>query len=137
MSDARLRPVGDADWPALLELANQSVVHVPGAGSQEAWHENRRQFDTGAFRLFLVIPSSRLSALGELLYARGVELLRALGARRVWLTEYAGDEPLLAFIRARGFTEFRRFVLTEGPEAVTLVKDLPRRGAAARTRDIS
>jgi GNAT superfamily N-acetyltransferase len=166
MSDARLRPVGDADWPALLELANHSVVHVPGAGSQEAWHENRRQFDTatgvqrqlvaedrhtgallgylavesnlpGEFRLFLVIPSSRLFALGELLYARAVELLRALGARRVWFTEYAGDEPLLAFIRARGFTESRRFVLPEGPEAVTLVKDLPRRGAAGRTRDIS
>jgi hypothetical protein len=166
MSDVRMRPVGDADWPALLKLANQSVAHVPGAGSQEAWNENRRQFDTatgvqrqfvaehpqtgallgylavesnlpGEFRLFLVIPTNRLSALGELLYARGVGLLRALGARRVWLTEYAGDEPLLAFVHARGFTEFRRFVLPEGPQAVTLVKDAPPQRAGARTRDVS
>lgn len=160
MTDAQLRPVRDADWPALLALANQSVAHVAGAGSQEAWHENRRQFDTATgvqrqlvaehpqtgallgylavesnrpdeFRLFLVVPVSRLSAVGELLYARGVELLRELGARRVWFTEYASDEPLLSFTRAHGFRELRRFVLPGGPEAVTLVKDLVPQGAAA------
>jgi hypothetical protein len=114
MSSVHLRPVRDTDWPALLELANQSVAHVPPRGLASS-----------------LTPSSRLPALGELLYARGVELLRALGALRVSLTEYAADEPLLSFMRAHGFRELRRFPLPEGLEAVTLVKDLVGQGATA------
>ena len=155
MSQPELRPIREADWPAILDLANQSVAHIPSAGSQEAWHDNRRHFDAktgtqrqvvaedpqsgallgygavestleGEFRLFLVTPPGYLSSVGELLYRRGVELLRDLGARRVWFTEYAADEPLLSFACAHGFQEFRRFVLPEGPEAVTLVKEAER-----------
>ena len=43
---ARIRELRESDWPALLDLANRSVAHVEGAGSQEVWLENRRNFDT-------------------------------------------------------------------------------------------
>ena len=153
MGHPQLRPIRDADWPAILELANESVAHVPGAGSQETWHDNRRHFDSktgiqhqfvaedpqsgavlgyaavesnlpGEFRLFLVMLPGYLDSLAELLYERCVELLREHDVRRVWFTEYGADEPLLSFARAHGFEEARRFSLPNGPEAVTLVKEV-------------
>lgn len=155
MEDAVLRSVRDLDGPALLALANRSVAHVPGAGRQEAWLHNRRHFDSGRgvqlqfvaehpesgallgygciesdprgeYRLFLVTTPDRLSGVGELLFERGLAVLGELGAQRVWFTEYAGDEPLLRFARKHGFSEFRRFALAGGTEAMTLLKELTR-----------
>jgi hypothetical protein len=152
--DAMLRSVRDADWPGIFRLANESVAHVAGAGSQEVWYHNRRYFDSqggvqhqfvvqepatqqllgyGAvecnlrseFRLFIVTTSERLNTVGMLLYERGLAILRQLHARQVWFTEYVADEPLLQFARSRGFMEIRRFSLADGCEAITLVKELP------------
>ncbi len=146
----------DDDWPTILELANRSVASVPGAGSQEAWLGNRRAFrgarrhfvaveagrdevvgyagiesvSAGEFRLFVVTPPERLCDVGEALYARAVTQLSELGARRLSFTEYAADQRLGAFARARGFVEEDRFRLPEGVDLVRLVKKLD----AARQR---
>lgn len=140
------------DWPAILRLANAAVEHVPGAGSQEAWLNNRRHFDlttgvqhqcivelqdsslvgygavesdgTGEFRLFLVTEPHHLTSVGERLYSYGLDVLRELRARTVWFTEYAADAPLLAFALDRGFQEARRFALADGVEAITLKREL-------------
>lgn len=41
----RVRPPTDDDWGIILRLANESVAHVPDAGPQDEWLENRRTFD--------------------------------------------------------------------------------------------
>jgi L-amino acid N-acyltransferase YncA len=43
-----MREPREADWPAILGLANRSVAGVPGAGSRDAWAESRRRFDRSA-----------------------------------------------------------------------------------------
>jgi len=127
------------------------VAHVPGVGGQDEWLHNRRHFDTahgtqvqfaaedpesgallgyGAieaapeFRLFVVTLPELLPTVGELLYERGVALLREAGAPRVWFTEYSADRTLLSFARAHGFGDARRFPLPDGLEATSLVKVL-------------
>jgi hypothetical protein len=158
-----VRPVLERDWPEIRALAERSVAHVPAAGSQEDWHRNRRSAgDRGAvqrqvvvedpelgallgygavesdaqgeLRLFVVTTPDRLADVGELLYRRGLAVLGELGARRAWFTEYAADEPLLRFARARGFSERRRFELPGGTEAVTLCKELGAGDASGESR---
>jgi hypothetical protein len=150
-ASAFLRDVGTADWPAILELANGSVAHLPSAGPQDEWLRNRRHFDsasgtqrhyvaehpeTGAllgygavesspeFRLFVVTLPEHLPTVGELLYERALALLGESNAARVWFTEYASDRILLSFARAHGFGDARSFTLPDGAEATTLVKQL-------------
>jgi hypothetical protein len=150
-ASASLRDVRESDWPAILDLANASVAHVPGATDQEEWLENRRHFDTaqgsqqhfvaeeagsgaivgyGAiesrpeFRLFVVTLPERLPTVGELLYERALALLREAGAERVWFTELDADRTLLSFAKAHGFGDPRRFALPDGSLATTLVKTL-------------
>lgn len=151
MTELERRDIVESDWPAILALANASVAHVPGAGSQEEWYENRRRFDrskgeqhhyvlvesgdgeisgygsverspNGEFRFFIVTLPVRLDTVGERLYEENVKLACELGADRVWFTEYADDPVLLAFARARGFEEFGRLRLEDGVEAITLMK---------------
>jgi hypothetical protein len=148
-----LRDVRDADWPAILEVANGSVAHLSGAPTQEEWLHNRRHFDAGhgsqrhyvaedpetgavvgygavesgpEFRLFVVTLPEQLPTVGELLYERALALLGESGAARVWFTEYADDRFLLAFARAHGFGDARNFSLPDGAMATTLVKRLTR-----------
>ena len=151
MTATILRSVRDDDWDGILALATASVAHVPEAGSQEEWHRNRRQFDERAhvrrqfvavppedgsllgygavesqtardFRLFVVTRPNHLATVGALLYDRAMRSLYDLGARGAWCTEYARDEPLLEFFRARDFREVRRFPVAPGVDAVTLAK---------------
>jgi len=136
-----------------MELADEAVVHVPGAGSQAEWCRNRRAFDVSRgvqreyvveddetadivgygsveaagdeeFRLFVVTPPDRLSSVGALLYTTGIETLRELGARAVTFSEYAADEPIVSFAISHGFKESRRWTLPDGKKAITLRKDL-------------
>ncbi len=153
MSSLHRRDIVDSDWAAILELANASVAHVAGAGTQEEWYENRRGFDAekgtqhhyvledtergeiagyggvekspnGEFRFFIVTLPQRLDTVGERLFQENMKLARELGAERVWFTEYAGDAVLLAFAKARDFQELGRIRLHEAVEATTLMKKL-------------
>ena len=130
-----LRDVAPDDWPEILELANASVAHVPEAGPQDEWYDNRRAFDAanrvqaqyvfdedgvlvgygavesaqhGEFRMFIVTESPRLPQVGEALYRKALSILAQQNAVRVWFTEYAGDAPLIDFARAHGFVEVQR-----------------------------
>jgi GNAT superfamily N-acetyltransferase len=42
VDEAIIREPREADWDAILDLANRSVRDVPGAGPQDAWLANRR-----------------------------------------------------------------------------------------------
>jgi hypothetical protein len=44
MSEFSIRMPCEDDWPAILNLANQSLMEVPGAPSQQEWLENRRSY---------------------------------------------------------------------------------------------
>ncbi len=153
MSSLHRRDIVDSDWAAILELANASVAHVAGAGTQEEWYENRRGFDAekgtqhhyvledtergeiagyggveksphGEFRFFIVTLPQRLDTVGEQLFQENMKIARELGAERVWFTEYADDAVLLAFAKARDFQELGRIRLHEAVEATTLMKML-------------
>lgn len=147
------RAVTASDWPSVLVLANASVVHVAGAGSQEEWYENRRSFDSsrgtqdhyvlvdpelgeivgyggvettpnGEFRMFVVTVPELLETVGERLFRENVELAKTRGAERIWFTEHAHDTGLVEFAKARDFMELGRIRLDEGVEAITLMKRL-------------
>jgi hypothetical protein len=151
MESLRIREPGETDWPAILVLANESVAHVTGAGSQDEWLRNRRGFDLSrgvqrqiiadaagspvgyaalecpdpsksqSFRLFVVCAPQLLETVGEQLYAELQSWLTKRGAADVWIQEYASDAALIAFARKRGFAERRRFV-SGGIEIVALAK---------------
>jgi hypothetical protein len=136
----------DEDWPAILVLANRSVEGVPGAGPQNDWLRNRRQYDCsrGVRRLFVAVGSPGILGYGALESAapsqpngyrifiatapedrdRVTEELAALDAREAWFIEYAADEKFLSFIRAGGFRKVRSFRLESGTELVVLTKRL-------------
>jgi hypothetical protein len=151
MTELQRRDIVESDWPAILALANASVAHVPGAGTQEEWFENRRAFDLsagtqehylledsgeivgygsveqnadGEFRMFLVALPERLDTVGERLYDENLALAKARGAPRIWFTEYADDAALVRFAMAREFDELGRIHLGEGVEAITMMKRL-------------
>lgn len=153
MSALIRRDIADSDWTAILALANASVAHVTGAGTQEEWYENRRGFDAskgaqhhyvledtergeiagyggveksphGEFRFFMVTVPQRLDTVGERLFQENMKIARELGAERVWFTEYADDAVLLEFAKAHDFQEFGRIRLHEAVEATTLMKRL-------------
>lgn len=145
------RDILASDWPVILELANASVAHVSGAGTQEEWYENRRGFDTsvatqdhyvleeggeivgyggvesspnGEFRMFIVARRERLETVGERLYRENLALASARGAVRIWFTEYADDTGLVEFAKAREFMELGRIRLEGEGEAITLMRRL-------------
>ncbi|MEE9253367.1 MAG: hypothetical protein V3U43_00380 [Pseudomonadales bacterium] len=153
MTTLARRDVTATDWPRILELANASVSHVPGAGTQEEWYENRRSFDSssgtqdhyvfedsergeivgyggvemtpnGEFRMFIVTLPQLLETVGERLFQENLELAKIRGAERVWFTEYVDDTVLVEFAKARDFMELGRIRLDEGVEAITLMKRL-------------
>jgi hypothetical protein len=150
-ADVELREPREADWPAILELANQSVRDVPGAGTQEEWLSNRQrpcpvrrqwvaveaaglvgyaalesQFDRveHGFRLFVVTPPERRAEIGPLLHRQLETRLGELAATEAWFIEYASDRPLLAFLGELDFHEVRRFRLENGALAAVVSKRL-------------
>src|SRR5687767_3751647 len=127
-----LRDVDERDWPAILALATRSVAHIPEAGAQDQWLDNRRNFDRtrrrqwryvdtrdgaivgyggvetdtrGEYRVFIVCAPSDLGDVGERLYQHALAILAQTDATRVWFTEHAADAPLREFAEARGFCE--------------------------------
>jgi len=63
--------------------------------------------------------------MGETLYQRLIADAGVLGASVVWLREYAGDKPLLAFLYERGCVETIRTPSPDGAfEHVTLERAL-------------
>jgi len=145
-----LRAPVEEDWPTVLELAGLAVAHVPNAPAQADWLERRRAFEgiqrhfvaerdrmvlgygavehgpedpEATYRVFVVTNWRESLDVAALLYARVVEELTSLRARQAWLREYASDEPLIAFVRSRGF-EIREKYDHDGRPLVTLTKDL-------------
>jgi N-acetylglutamate synthase-like GNAT family acetyltransferase len=147
---AILRDARDSDWPAILELANESVADVPGAGSQDAWVTNRRSFDASSgvqrhwvaeeepvvvgysavesrakdnpksFRIFVVTDPKRRASLGRRLLENALAELKRQGAKSAWFAEYALDTEFIGFLKHYGFAEQERFESDDGSEVFEL-----------------
>jgi len=144
------RPPREEDWPQIWQLATDAVVHVEDAPSQDEWLRNRLGFQgervhfvaeraeevigyaaverraeepDATFRIFVVVPWATQLDVAEALYERAAAELTGLGARRAWLREYASDEPLISFVRRKGFEVTEQYLL-EGRKLVTLAKNL-------------
>jgi GNAT superfamily N-acetyltransferase len=81
--------------------------------------EFRSQDESGA-RLFVVVEPSQRDDVGARLLTHALDVARREGAADVWLIEYGGDDAFLAFLRAHGFSETRRFALADGAEACVM-----------------
>ena len=142
----------DDDWPVILGIANRALAHVPGALPQTEWLENRRasaghgtqqhfvhverdevvgygameaaRDAPGAYRLFVVTAPEHLERIGGAIYRELYSRLAQIGATKAWFVEFAADAQFTAFIRARGFTEARRFPLASGEPAIVLARTL-------------
>jgi hypothetical protein len=151
MESLEVRAPHEADWPAILAVANESVAGVPGAGPQDEWLRNRRSCDLSrgvqqqlvaeasgslvgyaaleardpakprSFRLFVVCAPQLLETVGARLYAELHGRLAKLGAAEAWFQEYAAGAELIAFAGNRGFAERGRFVLQD-VELIVLAK---------------
>ena len=137
------------DWPRILELATSAVEHVSGQPAQQTWLRNRRDFDgqqrqfvaerdgevvgygaverrpdepEGSFRIFLVTSWAEDVDVADSLYATVEEELTSLGARWIWMREYASDAILIGFVRERGFRVLEEYD-HEGTRLVTLAKE--------------
>lgn len=144
-----MREPRDPDWPKILELANLAVDHVPGAPLQTQWLEHRRAFrgsrvhhvaecggevvgyaaierGTGdpeaTYRVFVVTNWAERLDVAERLWERVADELSNAGVRMAWLREYASDQPLIAFVRAKGF-EIREEYEHDGELLVTLTRE--------------
>ena len=147
-----LRVPTDADWDDVLAAADAAVPFDPA--TNRVWVENRRAFDsTGGLRrhyvavtdgrptgygavelrtpdarvarLFVTTAPDLLPSVGAALHERLLADAAALGVETLWMREYAADEPLLAFVRARGFAETQRASSPDGSfEYVTLERRL-------------
>lgn len=132
-----LRPATPEDDAAVLACADAAVPFDP-AGNRHWLRQRQRldparqqrrhyvavESDTGQIigygaleqpragadwlRLFVVTPAGRLGDVGQPLYARLYQDALALGARRLVVREYMGDEPLYAFFAGHGFVETGR-----------------------------
>jgi hypothetical protein len=150
MKTTQLRTPGEADWPAILGLAD-AALPWDASGNRE-WLENRMQFagrrrhylaeqaspgfaigygaaeegpEPGIFRLFVVMdPALLLTETGDLVYDRLAADLVDLEARLAWVREYADDTAILAFFAQKGFVERNRFTLPGHREMVVLMKPL-------------
>jgi hypothetical protein len=102
-----LRPPVDADWAAVLELANRSVADVPGAPTQEEWLANRRSgaADSGVARRWIAHDA----ATGELVGFLAVERVAhgSLDARLFVVTDPAERDDVAPQLLERGFAAAR------------------------------
>ena len=139
----------ERDWSTILSIANASVADVEGAGTQEEWLDNRRNFPPdgiqhhfvctdservvgygaaehacnapeGAYRLFVVTTPAKLATIGNGIFNELSILLTQLGAHNSWFVEYATDMRLTGFLIDRWYSEVRSFNLESGIAAVVL-----------------
>ena len=100
-------------------VAEEGDGVVVGYGAVERRHDEPE----GTFRVFVVTSWTDSVEVAEVLYEVASAELTNLGARRAWLREYASDQLLIEFARAKGFEvaeEYER----DGVQLVTLAKDL-------------
>lgn len=150
-TDMSFRAPLDADWPTILEIANESVADVAGAPRQDEWLRNRRAFGahgrqdhfvlieanrvvgygamerplqdpSNGYRLFVVASREQLNDTGRKIYEQLEARLKAVGATDSWFIEYAQANSLIAFIRAQGYAELRQFALKSGETAIVLAR---------------
>jgi len=134
-----LRQATAADWDAISALADESVRRVPSAGKQIEWSRNRISFsgrrwhfaaerfdgivgygsleaqaeDAGSsFRQFLVVNwgVDASTEIADGLSDRLCDVARSEQVSKVWMREFAEDEPLLNHLLARGFALDRRYI---------------------------
>ena len=127
------------------------MADVPGAGTQDEWLRNRREFpahgyqydivlaDAGrvlgygaaeqaadappaAYRLFVVTRPEYLGDDGLEIYEHLERHLLDRGAAAAWFVEYAQDRRLVPFILGLGYVKTRRIQLASAAEAVVLSK---------------
>ncbi|MGE5223757.1 MAG: maleylpyruvate isomerase N-terminal domain-containing protein [Omnitrophica WOR_2 bacterium] len=147
-----LQSVTDADWQAILEIADASAPRKKL--ENPAWLAQRKSFPAdryprqqyqvidstghpvayGAvegsendwYRLFLVMKPELFDAgPADLLYDRLTMDLREAGAAGIWARESALDSALLAWLNERGFSEYRRYSNENGVEFIALRRPLP------------
>jgi len=150
-----IRSVRDADWPALLALAEKSVAEMPSAPSQREWASNRRSFPTANgvqrqfiatadgqvvgyaglehrgqwmeddYRLFVVVVPSDRDSLGIRLLALLRSELLQLQARRAWFLEYESLTQFNSWLESQGFMRVESFNLGDGTSVVRMAMDAP------------
>ena len=147
-----LREPTEADWPAILELANASLAGL--APPQDEWLANRRAFlvpgrrhhlvaweqgriagyaaaehplhaADGEFRIFVVVPPAARNTLGTYLLRELRRFLLKANARTVRMLEYEADADFLAYLKARGFAYRKTFTLAGGVAVAELRMEAP------------
>lgn len=64
MSKFSIRTPGDDDWPAILKLAHESLIEMPGAPSQQEWLDNRRSYSPSEGKQRHFVATSRDQIVG-------------------------------------------------------------------------
>jgi len=137
------------DWPRVKELADMSVADVPGAGPQDDWLTNRKQFTTlgeqqhfvcvdddrivgygsleratdapaGHCRMFLVTAPEHLDSVGPFIFEELQELASRRNISRSCFVENS-EHPLLDFLRKRGYRDCGTIAL-ESDVSATVVE---------------
>src|SRR5690348_14175611 len=160
MDDAAFRPIRDSDWPAILDLAHESLSELPSLPRQDEWLRNRRSISSsggyqhhfvavvseriagyaaverasdaaeGVYRLFVVVAPGDRRSLGTILFEKLRRRLLDLGARRAWMIELAADHGFISFLKNLGFVSVNSIGLPDGSTAIRLIMDAPFRPGA-------
>ena len=149
-----LREPTNADWPAILQLANASLGEMPGAPPQDEWLANRRAFlvperrhhlvaiedshiagyvcaeqpvqaPPGEYRIFVVVLPPARETLGTHLLRQLHRFLLKANARTIRVLEYEADSNFLSYLRGRGFVYRKTFTLPDGIAVAELRMEAP------------
>ena len=149
-----LREPTEADWPAILGLANASLADIPNAPPQDEWLANRRAFlvpgrryhvvaleaghvagyaaaehllhaPDGEYRVFVVVAPSAREALATYLLRELRRYLLKAHASTIRMLEYEADSGFLGFLQAHGFVFRKTFTLADGVKMTELRMQAP------------
>jgi hypothetical protein len=102
LSEFSIRMPCDDDWPEILKLANQSVIEVPGAPSQQEWLDNRRSFSPseGTQRHFVATSGNQILGYAGIEHRDNFKLHppainAAHGEYRLFVVVAPSDRPTL------------------------------------------
>lgn len=163
MEEPTFRPIRDADWPAILDLAHRSLSELPSVPRQDEWLHNRQSWSPSdgyqhhfvaalrerivgyaaaergngsaqdVYQVFVVVAPSDRPSLGTILFEKLRERLLELRARRAWMIELAADRGFISFLHGLGFVSANSVGLPDGTTAVRLAIDAPFRPGATPT----